>query len=865
VGPGDTGRPFGEVPPWTAPDEPPSPQKRPFAGDPSLVDPTRPAPSDLPGWFDPAHRPPPRRSLYPLKSERDRLREQGRTPIGAEPRTAEPLPEWFDPSRRPPKKGGQWPPPEPLPPGMPAVPPTPDAPSASGRPVLPPSQVPGVFGVDMEGQPPPPAPPAAPNRLKEFTQKYGPQRSERQLQHGDQQYAQGFVDGQKGLPAATEAEVQAQHPTWGPHQVTVYVNGMKAGREGNMSTIQALGLHHEVDRLGGTIPERTKPPTPQVPGVRPDAPLPPPAPPQPVSDVQPPPPGAPSVGAPKPPRFDPEGQATIGGTEPTMPTSGIKAPVAQGEKSLADFEAAVARAKKALSQHVPGGVAPTNPSTAWRRQYAALQKAERDAQNKLDEAKNQQGMFGPSKAQREADVEAGQGELAGDRELEAAREAQRGLGPMPDSPPPAPEAPKFGPRDEVFHNGQKRWVAGGGDDFYGEPTPPGHIRIYDPSVPMGHLKTEVVPIKDLTPGQTAVERTAEHKKWNEELQAKHKAERAAERKAKKAPPPDDLPPSSAPAVPPKGPKPPDPSGAMRGNQQAAVNEWLMDQLEGKLGLLLTQAKSPLSMAPAVRKRLQNLGISPHDAWQATHMEVVPPGVLDRLAAKSAGTKALPPRSAGPDPVAQLAQLRKMRGEAAAREDDAYNRLKRAWGDDSPLPGGNLQIDPEWRAARAEQSRLDAAIKRAEKAAAAPRKPFEGKGDWGEQEEPDLGNVAHVFQIVSRAGKIKVGEDLAGELRQVPGHYKSKHGTSIDEIAEGLLERYPYLMGGDRAAVKDKLIDTMTRGIKKPKMTAAERKRLEEKSWEGQGRSTKMDLGEPPRRDIGGETWEDAKGAFDLEE
>jgi hypothetical protein len=180
------------------------------------------------------------------------------------------------------------------------------------------------------------------------------------------------------------------------------------------------------------------------------------------------------------------------------------------------------------------------------------------------------------------------------------------------------------------------------------------------------------------------------------------------------------------------------------------------------------------------------------------------------------------------------------------------------GDDAP-PQGNIRIDPAWQRARLKQSRAEAGLKKLEAASKAPRPKKKDAGEWGnEADVPDLTNVAHVFKLVSRSGKIKVGEDLAGELRGIPAHFKSRNGVSIDSIAEGVLEIWPHLGGGDRAVVKDMMIDTMTHGTKKP--TAAELKRLE-----GRGYSSKIDLGAPPRRDIGGETWEDAKGAFDLPE
>jgi len=89
----------------------------------------------------------------------------------------------------------------------------------------------------------------------------------------------------------------------------------------------------------------------------------------------------------------------------------------------------------------------------------------------------------------------------------------------------------------------------------------------------------------------------------------------------------------------------------------------------------------------------------------------------------------------------------------------------------------------------------------------PRVPFQRTGEYAGG-APNLSDPNDVFRVVQAHGKIKVGEDLAGELRDVPPLFKNQHGQSLDRIAESLVDDYPHLGGGDRAVVKEQLLDTM---------------------------------------------------------
>ena len=184
-------------------------------------------------------------------------------------------------------------------------------------------------------------------------------------------------------------------------------------------------------------------------------------------------------------------------------------------------------------------------------------------------------------------------------------------------------------------------------------------------------------------------------------------------------------------------------GEMVDPQRAAVQEWLTDQIGSQATMALVQAKSALTIPPAVRKRLEGLGITPKDAWDVTHAEV--PGV---------------------DTMKRLVGLSTSEGRALP-------------------PAGTAGTAP-----KVVQSRPGA---------------FQRKGDF-EQGIPTLSDPDDVYQLVTSRGKLKITEDLTGELRDVSAFFKSKKGMSLDWMAESIADEYPGL--GTREAVKEKLLDTL---------------------------------------------------------
>lgn len=178
-------------------------------------------------------------------------------------------------------------------------------------------------------------------------------------------------------------------------------------------------------------------------------------------------------------------------------------------------------------------------------------------------------------------------------------------------------------------------------------------------------------------------------------------------------------------------------------QRAAVQEWLTDQLGSGFAMNLATAKSPLTIGPAVRTKLQSLGIDPKDAWDVTHAAVPRASSIDRLVARSMeGEQAKIPTSGAPEKVIR--------------------------------------------------SRPDA---------------FQIKGGF-EHGVPNLADPDDVYSLVQGAGRLKVTEDYAGELRDVSAFFKSKKGQTLDQLAEGLADEYPAL--GERGAIKEQLVDTLRR-------------------------------------------------------
>ena len=185
----------------------------------------------------------------------------------------------------------------------------------------------------------------------------------------------------------------------------------------------------------------------------------------------------------------------------------------------------------------------------------------------------------------------------------------------------------------------------------------------------------------------------------------------------------------------------DVDAGMRGTQQHAANEWLVDQLGSTFAFALKRAKSPTQIPPGVQVKLRTLGLDPTDAWQSMTMDRPPAGVVDRLVGKSLGQQALP-------------------------------------------------------------------------AAPAPRPaPFQRKSIKGEV--PDLTDIDDVRALVQGGGGIKVTDAVAGEMRDVPANLKNKNGITPDHLVERIREAYPGLMGGDDKAIWDQLVDTMRGGQKKP--------------------------------------------------
>jgi len=206
-------------------------------------------------------------------------------------------------------------------------------------------------------------------------------------------------------------------------------------------------------------------------------------------------------------------------------------------------------------------------------------------------------------------------------------------------------------------------------------------------------------------------------------------------------------------------------------QRAAVQEWLTDQLGSGFAMDLATAKSPLAIRPAVRAKLQSLGISADDAWDVTHAAVPKASSVDRLVAKSMGAEPKEIPTSG-------------------------------------LRPGAFQI----------------------------------KGGF-EHGIPNLADPDDVYSLVQRAGRLKVTEDYAGELRDVSAFFKSKNGTTLDQLAEGLADEYPAL--GERGDIKEQLIGTLRRyPTLKAEKTAAKGKVGPIEAAE-QAKTTEINTGMPP--------------------
>ena len=233
-------------------------------------------------------------------------------------------------------------------------------------------------------------------------------------------------------------------------------------------------------------------------------------------------------------------------------------------------------------------------------------------------------------------------------------------------------------------------------------------------------------------------------------------------------------------------------------QRAAVQEYLADQLGATYQMALSQAKSPKAIPPALRLKLKDLGLTPEEAWDLSHAEVPRHAVIEKLLGMAIEKPALPSKARG------AGAIEKLKGDISRAEQD-IRRLERI----------GEKVHPQ------QQQRLEYLKGELEKRQA----KFFGAGKQGfEHGVPNLDNPKDLYQIVRGAGGVKVGEDLAGELRAIPTWAKNKNGRSLDSIAEGLADEYPHL--GDRAAIKEKIADGLSRydllkGEAKGKAQAAE--------------------------------------------
>jgi hypothetical protein len=106
--------------------------------------------------------------------------------------------------------------------------------------------------------------------------------------------------------------------------------------------------------------------------------------------------------------------------------------------------------------------------------------------------------------------------------------------------------------------------------------------------------------------------------------------------------------------------------------------------------------------------------------------------------------------------------------------------------------------------------------------------FKGKQNWGESGTPNLADPEDVYSMVQRWGRIKPGEFLRGEVQALPAWAKSRTGTSIEGIAQGLLDEFPHLGGGDIKQVTEMILDTLTnyRTLKEQKALKLRDERLQ---------------------------------------
>lgn len=456
------------------------------------------------------------------------------------------------------------------------------------------------------------------------------------------------------------------------------------------------------------------PSTPQVPGVRPDAPLP--SPEQAFKDllaggregrlsVQPPPPGAPSVGGkPKPPAFDRQAggldQGLIPGAERSAQQTSTaklrpKAPQADlTANPLLNPEGAARAEALDRAQGVLGGPPPPEPPTSLRSKQPedGMTRRIREARERGETSLS---FSGPERVEgtsvedfrRRLSIANARHQDALDR-IDAFNRTAHEL-----------------PQDLRDSGIARRQQA------------------------LSDAKDEVALARDLL---NAAE--SESPRKFQDMAARLKAEPSRV----SPPPPASLARPEAPKPPPPAvPKVDLPNVEMMLRQQANIQEWIGDQLNPKHFMALTRAKSPDAIHPAVARALEAKGINPTDAWHAMQDDF-PSGVLDRLAAQAEGRPAL----------------------------------------EAPKP------PPK------------------------PKAPRAKKDVFGEAGVPDLTDPDHVSSLVHGYGKIRVTDDLRGELREVPGYFKSPKGTTLDHMAESIVADYPHL--GTREDVKEGLLDTLRR-------------------------------------------------------
>jgi hypothetical protein len=650
-----------------------------------------------------------------------------------------PLPDWFDPSRLPPRRPEPPPPPE-MPPGMPPPPP-PGSPSPSGRPAA----DPGVFGIEMDkpGAPmPPPAKGPTPNPELALRDYAAPGGTKVYQQIGgelvewtktDRNEWQGWVagahrklTGESALNLAANPPPRVGPPT-GPE---IQANQIAAPPRVPVAP-QVPEVPAQSVQIKSPPPPRevlpvnpralpVKPPTPQVPGVRPDEPLPPmAAPARPPSDVQPPPPGAPSVG-PKPAvkiLQTPEGEPIARLRNVDSPGRGM------GTWEVEEWIDGPGASRPLPFQNLEGSDVVTYGD------YFKGRVAPKLHYSKTGEVSREGAKLGY---------------------LQTASADAKYLADVP------LEAPPSRPRFEPTAIGDQALIGG---------TP-------DKAAPPTGLKAKVAQADIKAEGLFGQERTA-REAANEAAQGGLEI-------------------------------------GMRGRQQAAVNEWIMDQLGGTYGIALTRAKSPGSIQPAVVAKLKSLGIDPADAWNATHMEVPPPGVLDRLAELSVPKPALEAPMAGQGGMAGILD------ELLGPPGDLGS-----WNPKDPWPAGGLSPKGPKPALEAPKplemvNTFTPDVAPLPPPPSAPRPPSVGKqraqkrGLWEETGSPDLNDPDHVAALIQGYGKLRVTEDRVGELRNVPAYFKSKNGLTHEQMAQAILEDYPHLMGGDVGAVSDQVLDVASR-------------------------------------------------------